>query len=61
MMKRRENMAQTLPMVDAFGRVTTLQPQVTYKLRVKNGYILVLRPNQEQYRLPNLLTLNRSA
>lgn len=45
-----------LPMFDAFGQPTTLKPKITYKLRVKNGYILALLPDQHQRRLPNLLT-----
>ncbi|MFD1484599.1 hypothetical protein ACFQ5J_05085 [Lacticaseibacillus baoqingensis] len=44
-----------LPMFDAFGEPTILQPKITYKLRVKNGYILALRPDQHQRKLPNLL------
>ncbi|WP_390405980.1 hypothetical protein [Lacticaseibacillus jixiensis] len=46
---------RTLPVVDAFGRPTKLQPKITYKMRVKNGYILALRPHQRQHRLPNLV------
>lgn len=49
-----------LPMYDAFGRPTTLQPKITYKLRVKNGYILALLPDQHQRRLPNLLKQPRA-
>ncbi|WP_179394444.1 hypothetical protein [Lacticaseibacillus absianus] len=44
-----------LPLVDAQGRPLKMQLRVTYKLRVKNGYILGLRPDQHQVRLPNLL------
>ncbi|WP_164509925.1 hypothetical protein [Lacticaseibacillus porcinae] len=44
-----------LPMYDAFGKPTELKPKITYKLRVKNGYILALLPDQHQRRLPNLL------
>lgn len=47
-----------LPLVDAFGRPTSLKPRVTYKMRVKNGYILVLRPDQHQHRLPNLMQVD---
>ncbi|WP_262315425.1 hypothetical protein [Lacticaseibacillus parakribbianus] len=43
------------PLVDAQGRPLKLQPKVTYTLRVKNGYILGLRQDQRQVRLPNLL------
>lgn len=46
---------RSLPVVDAFGRPTKLQPKITYKMRVKNGYILALRPHQHQHRLPNLV------
>ncbi|MCI1986833.1 MAG: hypothetical protein LKJ69_03145 [Lactobacillus sp.] len=48
-----------LPMFDAFGEPTNLQPKITYKLRVKNGYILALRPDQQQRKLPNLLKVDR--
>lgn len=43
-----------LPVFDAQGHPLKLKPQITYKLRVKNGYILALRPDQHQTRLPNL-------
>ncbi|WP_225049067.1 hypothetical protein [Lacticaseibacillus kribbianus] len=43
------------PLVDAQGRPLKLQPKVTYTLRVKNGYILGLRQDQHQTKLPNLL------
>ncbi|MFD1440424.1 MULTISPECIES: hypothetical protein [Lacticaseibacillus] len=47
-----------LPVFDAEGRPLRLKPRITYKLRVKNGYILALTSNQHQTRLPNLVKLH---
>ncbi|MFD1429058.1 hypothetical protein ACFQ5D_24080 [Paenibacillus farraposensis] len=47
-----------LPVVDAEGNPLRLQSHITYKLRVKNGYILALRADQHQVRLPNLMTVH---
>ncbi|WP_125703837.1 hypothetical protein [Lacticaseibacillus daqingensis] len=49
------NRHQPLPLYDGQGQPLKLKLKVTYKLRVKNGYILGLQPDQRQTRLPNLL------
>lgn len=48
------------PIIDYLGRPIQLQLFVTYRLRVKNGYILALRRNQHQEALPNLLVKHAS-
>ncbi|KMO48735.1 hypothetical protein PY95_00380 [Lacticaseibacillus rhamnosus] len=48
------------PIIDYLGRPIQLQLFVTYRLRVKNGYILALRRNQHQQALPNLLVKHAS-
>lgn len=48
------------PIIDYLGRPIRLQLFVTYRLRIKNGYILALRRNQHQQALPNLLVKDAS-
>lgn len=52
------DLKRPLPVFDAQGRPLRLKPKITYKLRVKNGYILALTSNQHQTRLPNLVRFN---
>ncbi|MFD1392617.1 hypothetical protein ACFQ3L_03310 [Lacticaseibacillus jixianensis] len=52
------DLKRPLPVFDAQGRPLRLKPKITYKLRVKNGYILALTSNQHQTRLPNLVHLS---
>lgn len=48
------------PIIDYLGRPIRLQLFVTYRLCIKNGYILALRHNQHQQALPNLLVKHAS-
>lgn len=53
------------PIIDYLGRPIKLSLFVTYRLRIKNGYILsgyilALRRNQHQQVIPNLMAKNAS-
>ena len=48
------------PIIDYLGRPIRLSLFVTYRLRIKNGYILALRRNQHQQVIPNLMAKNAS-
>lgn len=46
---------------DYRGQPMKLQTKRTYRLRVKNGYILALLPQQHQVKLPNLLNVQKAS
>lgn len=48
------------PIIDYLGRPIKLSLFVTYRLSIKNGYILALRRNQHQQVIPNLMAKNAS-
>lgn len=48
------------PIVDYLGRPIKLSLFVTYRLRIKKGYILALHRNQHQQVIPNLMAKNAS-
>ncbi len=50
-----------LPIFDYRGQPMKLQTKRTYRLRVKNGYILALLPQQHQVKLPNLLNVQKAS
>lgn len=44
-----------LPIYDYRGKPLKLAYHVTYKMRLKNGYILALKPGEHLLQIPNLL------
>ncbi|GAF38747.1 hypothetical protein FC83_GL002013 [Agrilactobacillus composti DSM 18527 = JCM 14202] len=44
-----------LPIIDYRGKPIKLAYHVTYTMRLKNGYILALKPGEHLMRIPNLL------
>ncbi|MFD1671402.1 hypothetical protein ACFQ5M_04765 [Agrilactobacillus yilanensis] len=52
-MSKSDNL--NLPIYDNRGKPLELAYHVTYTLRLKNGYILALKPGEHIVRMPNLL------
>ncbi|MCD2255574.1 hypothetical protein ACNAN0_00530 [Agrilactobacillus fermenti] len=50
---------KNLPIYDYRGKPLKLTYEITYKMTLKDGYILALRPGQHITNVPNLLKLQR--
>lgn len=50
-----QNDYHNLPIYDYRGKPLELAYHVTYTLKLKQGYILALRPGQHLVKIPNLL------